>query len=86
MVSRTTDDYTAMALAGCAADLKNANVPTAVATRVTGHASVCSYHGYGGAEAQRRSLAAHRREATEAYARGEAAQATLELEVWTAAC
>ena len=71
---------------GCAADLKNANVPTAVATRVTGHASVRSYNGYGGAEAQRRSLAAQRREATEAYARGAAAQATLELEVWTAAC
>ena len=71
---------------GCVADLKYADVPVAVATRVTGHASVRSYNGYGGAEAQRRSLAAQRREVREERAATAAAHETLEREVWTAAC
>ncbi len=71
---------------GCAADVKNANVPTDVAMSVTGHASRRSYNGYGGAEARRRAEAAQRREQREARAESAAAREALERQVWTAAC
>jgi integrase len=70
---------------GCAADLKNADVPTAVATRVTGHASVRTYDGYGGAAAQARALAVRRRLAREERAAAVVTDAQLEAEAWRAA-
>ena len=70
---------------GCVADLKYADVSTAVATRVTGHASVRAYDGYGGAEAQRRALAARRRQTREARATVVSTDAALEAAAWQAA-
>ena len=70
---------------GCVADLKYADVSTAVATRVTGHASVRAYDGYGGAEAQRRALAARRRQTREARATVVTTDAALEAAAWQAA-
>jgi hypothetical protein len=70
---------------GCAADLKNAGVPAAVATRVTGHASLRTYDGYGGAAAQARALAARRRLAREERAAAVVTDAQLEAEAWRAA-
>jgi hypothetical protein len=68
---------------GCAADVKTANVPTAVGMAVMGHASVGSYAGYGGAEAQRRGEAARRRQHREQAAAVAAEHSMLSAQAWS---